>query len=63
MSRKVQLKGHLMENLLSITLEAHNPEQNHHRHYAVTLGRELLNDGPVRSKPRAYFQSILVSTA
>ena len=24
-------------------LEAHNSEQNHHRHYAVTLGRDLLD--------------------
>ena len=28
-------------------LEAHNSEQNHHRHYAVTLGRDLLDDWTV----------------
>ncbi len=36
-----------MENLLSLTLEAHNPEQNHHRRYSVTVGRDLLNDWTV----------------
>ncbi len=36
-----------MENLLSLTLEAHNAGQNHHRHYAVTVGRDLLNDWTV----------------
>ena len=32
-----------MDNLFSIAFEAHNSEQNHHRHYAVTLGRDLLD--------------------
>jgi predicted DNA-binding WGR domain protein len=36
-----------MENLLSLTLEAHNAEQNHHRRYAVTIGRDLLDDWTV----------------
>jgi predicted DNA-binding WGR domain protein len=36
-----------MENLLSLTLVAHNPERNHHRHYAVTIGRDLLDDWTV----------------
>jgi predicted DNA-binding WGR domain protein len=36
-----------MENVLSLTLEAHNPGQNHHRHYAVMVGRDLLNDWTV----------------
>ena len=36
-----------MENLLSLTLEAHNAWQNHHRHYAVMVGRDLLNDWTV----------------
>jgi hypothetical protein len=31
-----------MLNLLHIALEAHNPERNHHRAYAVELGRDLL---------------------
>lgn len=30
-----------MENLWSITLEAHNPERNHHRSYHISLGRDL----------------------
>jgi predicted DNA-binding WGR domain protein len=36
-----------MDNLLSVAFEAHNSEQNHHRHYAVTLGRDLLDDWTV----------------
>jgi hypothetical protein len=32
-----------MDNLLSVHFEAHNGEKNHHRHYAVTLGRDLLD--------------------
>jgi predicted DNA-binding WGR domain protein len=32
-----------MDNLLSLAFEAHNSEQNHHRHYAVILGRDLLD--------------------
>jgi len=32
-----------MGNLLSLTLEAHNTEQNHHRRDAVTIGRDLLD--------------------
>ena len=32
-----------MDNLLSIALEAHNAERNHHRHYQVTVGRDLLD--------------------
>ncbi len=33
-----------MDNLLTVAFEAHNQEQNHHRHYGVTLGRDLLDD-------------------
>lgn len=33
-----------MLDLLSISLEAHNPERNHHRRYEVTVGRDLLGD-------------------
>jgi predicted DNA-binding WGR domain protein len=36
-----------MDNLLTLTLVAHNAERNHHRHYAVTVGRDLLNDWTV----------------
>jgi predicted DNA-binding WGR domain protein len=32
-----------MDNLLCLAFEAHSVEKNHHRHYAVTLGRDLLN--------------------
>lgn len=30
-----------MENLLSVRLEAHHPERNHHRFYELHLGRDL----------------------
>ncbi len=36
-----------MDNLLTVAFEAHNPEGNHHRHYAVTVGRDLLEDWTV----------------
>jgi predicted DNA-binding WGR domain protein len=36
-----------MKNLLSLTLVAHNAERNHHRHYSVTVGRDLLDDWTV----------------
>ena len=32
-----------MDNLLTVALEAHNAEKNHHRRYQVTLGRDLLD--------------------
>lgn len=32
-----------MDNLLSLHFEAHDGYRNHHRHYAVTLGRDLLD--------------------
>ena len=36
-----------MDNLLSITLEAHHGEINRHRRYEVIVGRDLLNDWTV----------------
>ncbi len=36
-----------MENLLTVSFEAHNAEQNHHRRYQVTVGRDLLDDWTV----------------
>ncbi len=36
-----------MENLLTVSFEAHNSEQNHHRRYQVTVGRDLLDDWTV----------------
>ena len=30
-----------MNNLFEAVWEAHNPEHNHHRHYSVTVGRDL----------------------
>jgi hypothetical protein len=33
-----------MYNLLALTLEAHNPDWNHHRRYQVVVGRDLLDD-------------------
>jgi hypothetical protein len=32
-----------MDNLLTISFEAHHAEKNHHRRYQVTLGRDLLD--------------------
>jgi predicted DNA-binding WGR domain protein len=36
-----------MDNLLTVAFEAHNAARNHHRHYAVTVGRDLLDDWTV----------------
>ena len=32
-----------MDNLLAIAFEAHHDARNHHRHYQVILGRDLLD--------------------
>jgi predicted DNA-binding WGR domain protein len=32
-----------MDDLLTVAFEAHNPEQNHHRRYQVTIGRDLFD--------------------
>jgi predicted DNA-binding WGR domain protein len=34
-------------DLLTLTLEAHSPERNHHRHYRISVGRDLLDDWTV----------------
>jgi predicted DNA-binding WGR domain protein len=36
-----------MDNLLTVAFQAHHTEKNHHRHYAITVGRDLLNDWTV----------------
>ena len=36
-----------MDNLLTVALEAHNTEKNHHRRYSIRVGRGLLNDWTV----------------
>jgi predicted DNA-binding WGR domain protein len=36
-----------MDNLLSLTLEAHHQENNHHRRYEVVIGRDMLDDWTV----------------
>ena len=36
-----------MDNLLTVAFEAHNADRGHHRRYAVTIGRDLLNDWTV----------------
>jgi predicted DNA-binding WGR domain protein len=36
-----------MQNLLTITFEAHHAELNHHRRYEITVGRDLLDDWAV----------------
>jgi predicted DNA-binding WGR domain protein len=36
-----------MDNLLTVALEAHHAELNHHRRYQITLGRDLLDDWTV----------------
>ncbi len=32
-----------MENLLTLTVEAHNASENHHRRYEVSIGRDLFD--------------------
>src|ERR1700693_6079602 len=32
-----------MDNLLSLSFEAHHQEKNHHRRYEVVIGRDLLD--------------------
>jgi predicted DNA-binding WGR domain protein len=36
-----------MDNLLTITFEAHHAGKNHHRRYEMTVGRDLLEDWTV----------------
>lgn len=36
-----------MDNLLTMELEAHHAELNHHRRYRITVGRDLLDDWTV----------------
>jgi predicted DNA-binding WGR domain protein len=36
-----------MDNLLTVALEAHHPERNHHRSYVATVGRDLFGDWTV----------------
>jgi predicted DNA-binding WGR domain protein len=36
-----------MDNLLTVGLEAHHAELNHHRRYQITLGRDLFEDWTV----------------
>lgn len=52
-----------MDNLLTLAFEAHHAERNHHRHYEVRIGRDLLDDWTVairygrvgqRSQERQY---------
>ena len=33
-----------MDNLLTVSFEAHHAEKDHHRRYCLTLGRDLLDD-------------------
>lgn len=33
-----------MDNLLTASFEAHNPDRNHHRHYEIRLGRDLFGE-------------------
>jgi predicted DNA-binding WGR domain protein len=32
-----------MDNLLTVAFEAHHGEKDHHRHYQVTIGRDLFD--------------------
>ena len=36
-----------MDNLSSVTFEAHNQERNHHRRYEIRLGRDLFGEWTV----------------
>lgn len=33
-----------LDNLLTLTLEAHNDERNHHRRYEIVVGKDLFNE-------------------
>ena len=36
-----------MDSLITLAFEAHHAERNHHRHYEVRIGRDLLDDWTV----------------
>lgn len=36
-----------MENLLTVAFEAHHAENNHHRRYEISVGKDLLDDWTV----------------
>jgi len=36
-----------MDSLLTLAFEAHHAQRNHHRHYEVRIGRDLLDDWTV----------------
>lgn len=36
-----------MDNLMTVALEAHSDEHNHHRRYEIVVGRDLLDDWTV----------------
>ena len=36
-----------MDDLLTLTVEAHNGPQNHHRRYEISIGRDLFDDWTV----------------
>jgi hypothetical protein len=36
-----------MDNLLTVALEAHHADRNHHRRYEATIGRDLFGDWTV----------------
>ena len=36
-----------MDNLFTVAFQAHHAERNHHRHYVITVGRDLLDDWTV----------------
>jgi predicted DNA-binding WGR domain protein len=36
-----------MDNLMTLAFEAHHAGRNHHRHYEVRIGRDLLDDWTV----------------
>lgn len=37
-----------MDNLLSLVMEAHSPERNHHRQYQVRIGKDLFDHWTAR---------------
>src|SRR5437763_1379205 len=39
--------GALMENLLTVALEAHHAEHNHHRRYQIAVGKDLFGQWTV----------------
>ena len=47
LAAKTARKESPIDNLLTVAFEAHRQEENHHRRYQITVGRDLLDDWTV----------------